>query len=195
MELSNLSLEELVELRNTVNGMIHSYKDGFLYICKVRSYGSMWSEYPNNVVDLEELCMRYDGQDGIVDVYTNNPDLHIENYGDVKFVPTKEDLEKWKNYKFLENQKTLDKLEELYLSFSFNYPLDNLPINLRKLKIGSEYEGSLNNLPDSIVELEFGEYFNQPVEKLPKNLITLKFGKRFNKPIDSLPKSLENIYF
>ena len=101
MELSNLSFEELVELRNTVNGMIHSYKDGFLYICKVRSYGSNWTEYPNNVVDLEELCMRYDGQDGIVDVYTTNPDVSIYNYGDLMYIESQEDYDNWCGYEQL----------------------------------------------------------------------------------------------
>ena len=99
MDLSNLSFEELVELRNTVDGMIRSYKDGYLYICKVRSYGRNWTEYPNNVVELDELCMRYDGQDGIVDVYTTNPNLNsFYNYGDLMYIESQEDYDKWRNY-------------------------------------------------------------------------------------------------
>ena len=99
MDLSNLSFEELVELRNTVDGMIRSYKDGYLYICKVRSYGRNWTEYPNNVVELDELCMRYDGQDGIVDVYTTNPNLgSFYNYGDLMYIESQEDYDKWRNY-------------------------------------------------------------------------------------------------
>ncbi len=70
MELSNLPFEELIELRNRIDGMIRSYKDGYLYICKVRSYGRNWTESINNTFELEELCCRYDGQDGIVDVYS-----------------------------------------------------------------------------------------------------------------------------
>ena len=129
MELSNLSFEELVELRNTVNGMIHSYKDGFLYICKVRSYGSMWTEYPNNVVALEELCMRYDGQDGIVDVYTTNPNLNsFYNYGDLMYIESQEDYDKWRNYDELKRfipqiKKELDERDNR----------DNVPFNHRPL--------------------------------------------------------------
>ena len=99
MDLSNLSFEELVELRNTVDGMIRSYKDGYLYICKVRSYGRNWTEYPNNVVELDELCLRYDGQDGIVDVYTTNPNLgSFYNYGDLMYIESQEDYNNWCTY-------------------------------------------------------------------------------------------------
>ncbi len=31
MELSNLPFEELIELRNRIDGIIRSYKDGYLY--------------------------------------------------------------------------------------------------------------------------------------------------------------------
>ncbi len=34
MELSNLPFEELIELRNRIDGMIRSYKDGYLYIMR-----------------------------------------------------------------------------------------------------------------------------------------------------------------
>jgi hypothetical protein len=73
------------------------------------------------------LCYRYDGDDGIVDVYSNNPDLgDIENYGDVKFVPTQEDYEKWYNYDYLRKlipsiEKELEKWENR----------DNVPFNSR----------------------------------------------------------------
>ena len=84
MELSNLPFEELVELRNKIDGMIRSYKDGYLYICKVRSYGRNWNENINNVFELEELCQRYSGDDGIVDVYSysNEHPYRIEFFGD-----------------------------------------------------------------------------------------------------------------
>jgi hypothetical protein len=49
MELFNLPFEELIELRNRIDGMIRSYKDGYLYICKVRSYGRNWTENVNNL--------------------------------------------------------------------------------------------------------------------------------------------------
>ena len=114
MDLSNLSFDELVELKNRVDNMIYSYKDGYTYICKVRSYGRNWIENVTNTHELQELCYRYDGQDGIVDVYSNNPYLEVDNYGDVMFVPTVEDYEKWLEYTLLSNsitnaEKELDK--------------------------------------------------------------------------------------
>ncbi len=128
MDLSNLSFEELVTLRNTVDGMIRSYKDGYLYICKFRSYGRIWTEYPNNVVELEELCMRYDGQDGIVDVYTTNPNISFYNYGTLMYIESQEDYDKWCGYEQLKShipqiKKELDEWDNR----------DNVPFNHRPL--------------------------------------------------------------
>ncbi len=101
--ISNLSFEELVELRNKVDGMVRSYEDGYLYICKVRSYGRNWTENVNNTFELEQLCYQYDGQDGIVDVYSTNPNLKdVHNYGDLMYIESQEDYDNWYGYKQLE---------------------------------------------------------------------------------------------
>jgi len=104
MELSNIPIKELVELRNTISNMISSYDDGYLYICKVRSYGRNWTEnHIKNVYELEELCDRYNGDDGIVDVYSTNPNLKgIYNYGTLMYIESKEDYDNWYGYKQLE---------------------------------------------------------------------------------------------
>ena len=75
MNLDTLTLQELVRLKNDIANRIYSYEDGFLYICKVRSYGRVWTETPKNIYEVQELCYHYDGDDGIVDVYTTNPNL------------------------------------------------------------------------------------------------------------------------
>lgn len=104
MELSNLLFEELIELKNRVDSAIYSYKDGYIYLCKVRSYGRNWTESVNNTHELQELCYRYDGQDGIVDVYSTNPDLSsIDNYGDLKYIESVEDYENWYGYEQLKH--------------------------------------------------------------------------------------------
>lgn len=128
MELSNLSFEELVELRNRVNNMIYSYDDGYLYICKVRSYGRFWTERVSNVLELEELCMRYDGQDGIVDVYTTNPNVSFYNYGALMYIESQEDYDNWCGYEDLKRlipqiKKELDEWDDR----------DNVPFNQRPL--------------------------------------------------------------
>jgi hypothetical protein len=128
MELSNLSFEELVELRSKINNMIYSYDDGYLYICKVRSYGRNWTERINNAFELEELCMRYDGGDGIVDVYTTNPNVSFYNYGALMYIESQEDYDKWYGYEELKHlipdvKKELDEWDNR----------DNVPFNQRPL--------------------------------------------------------------
>jgi hypothetical protein len=104
MDLTKYGIEELVELQNKIGGIINDYKDGYFYICEVRSYGRNWKDnYIFNTHTLQELCYQYSGEDGIVDVYSNNPYLEIDNYGDVMFVPTVEDYEKWVEYTSLSN--------------------------------------------------------------------------------------------
>jgi len=99
MEFSNLSFEELINLRNRVDNMIYSYEDGYLYICKVRSYGRNWTENVKNTFELEQLCDRYNGDDGIVDVYSTNPNLNgIYNYGALMYIESQEDYDNWCGY-------------------------------------------------------------------------------------------------
>jgi hypothetical protein len=112
MDLSKYSIDELVELKNKISWMINDYKDGYFYICNVRSYGRNWKESGiHNTNTLQDLCYQYGGDDGIVDVYSNNPDLSkIDNYGDVMFVPSVEDYEKWRLYTGLVNR--IPRIEE-----------------------------------------------------------------------------------
>jgi len=102
MEFSNLSFEELIDLRNRVDNMIYSYEDRYLYICKVRSYGRNWTEKVKNTFVLEQLCDRYNGEDGIVDVYSTNPNLSgIYNYGTLMYIESQEDYDNWYGYEQL----------------------------------------------------------------------------------------------
>ena len=100
INLDNMSLESLTMLRNSIDNIIHSRKDGYFYICRVRSFGRVWDiDYIHNTYTLQELCDEYSGDNGIVDVYSNNPDLDIVNYaGDNMFIPTIDDYYKWKEY-------------------------------------------------------------------------------------------------
>jgi hypothetical protein len=149
MELSNLSFEELVELRNKVEGMVRSYVDGYLYICKVRSYGRNWTENVNNTFELEQLCYQYDGQDGIVDVYSTNPNLKdVHNYGNLMYIESQEDYDNWYGYKQLERlipqfKDALDKWDNR----------DNVPFNQRPL-----FEPSCTRENLAMYELQLGVY-------------------------------------
>lgn len=101
MDLSKYSIDELVGLKNKINNMIYDYKDGYFYICNGRN----WEDNSIfNVNTLQELCYEYGGDNGIVDVYSNNPNLSkLDNYGDVMFVTTKEDYDKWKEHRYITN--------------------------------------------------------------------------------------------
>ena len=128
IDLSKYSIDELVELQGIIGGMVSDYKDGYFYICEVRSYGRNWKDnFIHNTHTLQELCYQYYGDDGIVDVFSNNPDLSkIDNYGNVMFVPSKEDYEKWKSYVYLKN--SIPRLEEELDTWDNR---DNVPFNQR----------------------------------------------------------------
>ena len=101
IDLSTLTINELMEVREQVNNLIADYDDGFFYICQIRSYGRNWTRKYRSSQHVQDLCDEYNGEDGIVDVYSNNPDLDLSNYGEVKFVPTEEDFQSWKDYNSL----------------------------------------------------------------------------------------------
>lgn len=112
MNIDNLNIHELVKLRNEIQSRIHNYSDGYLYICSVRSYGREWEEYPKNSYELQELCDNYNGDDGIVDVYTNNPNLKFPEMeysnwgGDTKYIKSESDYREWVKFRRMENTIT-----------------------------------------------------------------------------------------
>jgi hypothetical protein len=96
IDFTKHSVEELRELENSISNYLHTREDGFVYICEIRSYGRNWKQELTNEVAVNDLCVRYDGEDGILDVYTTNPDAKIENYGEVNYIKSVEDYDKWK---------------------------------------------------------------------------------------------------
>ena len=113
LDLSKYTLEEIVSFRDKCTSYINYHMDGYLYICKVRSYGRNWNEQVGNEFTLQELCYRYFGDDGVVDVYSTNPNLsHIENYGDLMYIESQEDYDRWYYHAYLTKQ-IIDIEEEL----------------------------------------------------------------------------------
>lgn len=128
--LKNLDFSQLVEVQWRTEAHIQEYKDGYLYFCEVRSYGRNWKEnWIFNKHTLQKLCYEYNGDNGIVDVYSTNPDLSgIDNYGRVMFIKAENDYKLWKGHKALihaidESQRELYRWEER----------ENLPHNQRPL--------------------------------------------------------------
>ena len=65
--------------------------DGFIYMTCLRCYGSVRWQHHNNEFSVKDLCNEYYGDNGIVDVYTNNPNHEIDSYGSV-LVKTYEEI-------------------------------------------------------------------------------------------------------
>jgi hypothetical protein len=155
-DLTNYTIEELVEIRNNINYHIDSYVDGFVYICKVRSYGRIWNENITNSITLQELCNRYFGDDGIVDVYSTNPDLsHIENYGVVKYIKSKEDFVNWSHYNYL--KKLIPEIEKEWEEWD---NLENVPFNQRPYFSPIHSKEDLENYKKKLEEFDMS--FEEP---------------------------------
>ena len=76
--------EDAQSLVNEIRHRISKTSDGFIYLACVRCYGSIqWNTFINQFL-AQELCDEYNGDDGIVDIYTNNPNNTINSYGDVE---------------------------------------------------------------------------------------------------------------
>jgi hypothetical protein len=141
IDLTKYTIDELVKLRDQINGLIYNHSDGYLYICSVRQFGSVWETRPSSLQYLKEFCDEYRGDNGIVDVYTNNPNLKFPemefyNYGDVKYIKSEYDYRKWVEYerskRFIESvTEQLDAWENR-MDVPFNYRPSFEPIWTRE---------------------------------------------------------------
>jgi hypothetical protein len=126
IDFTQHSVEELRELENRISSYLYTREDGFKYICECRSYGRRWTQKLTNELAVNDLCREYDGYDGIVDVYTTNPNAKIQNYGVVCFIKSEEDYEIHKQSESLKHliestEKELKEWEDR----------DNVPFNQR----------------------------------------------------------------
>lgn len=86
MEQLIKEIEALESKLSALRSQLHEYTDGFLYLTCVCSYGSVNWKTHNNEYTVQELCNEYNGDDGIVNVYTTNPNSSINNYGEVSVI-------------------------------------------------------------------------------------------------------------
>jgi hypothetical protein len=152
MDFTKYSVEELRELQNNIAYYLENRNDGFIYICEVRSYGNRWKNVLTNELAVNDLCIQYDGYDGIVDVYTTNPDANISNYGEVNYIKSQEDYDKWygastfvadiKNYE--DRLKKWNDRENIPFhsrpTFAPMYTQEDVDVLKRKLETIGEYE-------------------------------------------------------
>lgn len=174
MDLDKLTMDELISLRNKIDGLIYSYEDGYLYICSVRQFGSVWEERPKSLYSLKELCDLYNGDNGIVDVYTNNPNLRFPemefyNYGDVMYIHSEGDYEQWvehtKRKGLIESvTKRLDEWDETK-DLPFIYRPSFAPIWTREevSEWVTEFENTNWNFTPP-VSMKAGEYDDNEIE-------------------------------
>ncbi len=101
MELSGYTMSELIKLRDEISIYILNKEDGFLYINKIHSYGRSHDTISSNLHSAKELCDRYTGDDGIAELYTTNPDATGYVYGGIYLINSKEEYDKWIEYKTL----------------------------------------------------------------------------------------------
>ncbi len=82
----NSIIEQYQEAQQRVNELyeqLRTTSDGYLYVTCLRCYGSLTWVNHVNAFTVQELCNEYNGDNGIVEVYTTNPDHGIRSYGDV----------------------------------------------------------------------------------------------------------------
>lgn len=65
-----------------LQNQIQKIPDGYTYHICIRSYGSAnWMEAINTQL-IQKLCNEYqDGYDGLVEVYTDNPNMDVQEWG------------------------------------------------------------------------------------------------------------------
>jgi hypothetical protein len=93
------------------------------------------------------------------------------------------------------NLSKMNALEDIIFGSNFNQILskDNLPVNLKKLKLGLNFIRKIDSLPDSIEELKLDDRYNSMII-LPSNLLSLTIGDSFNQDIE-LNNKLEYVSF
>ena len=86
-----LTMEQLIKEIEAVRSQLfalqsqlYAYDDGYLYLTCLRSYGSLTWKTHTNEYTVQELCDQYDGQHGLVDVYTTNPNTTVTTEGYLK---------------------------------------------------------------------------------------------------------------
>ena len=75
---------------------------------------------------------------------------------------------------------------------SYNHNINNLPPNLKILKIGRDIN-KIGKISQSLKVFKFGGHSNLNIDigTLPGSLRVLKLNRKFNSEINNLPKSLK----
>ena len=78
-ELINV-YEEAINKANVIKSILQETKDGFIYLTQTCCYGSVTWQTHNNEYLAKQEDDKYYGDNGIVYIYTNNPNHNFTNY-------------------------------------------------------------------------------------------------------------------
>jgi len=84
MEQLIKEIEAVSSQLSALYSQLYACDDGYLYLTCLRSYGSLTWKTHTNEYTVQELCDQYDGQHGLVDVYTTNPNTTVTTEGYLK---------------------------------------------------------------------------------------------------------------
>lgn len=96
------------------------------------------------------------------------------------------------------SSKILDELkycESVDFGIYYNFPIDNLSNNIKKISLGNNFNQQVDNLPIGLKYIKFGYFFDKTIDYLPSGLEHLTLSGYFNKPIDYLPIGLKYLIF
>jgi len=99
IQFKNYSIPSLLDLKDRIDNYIHLHKDGNIYICIVRSFGSCYEEHFTNIYACQELCNNFNGDNGFVDVYTTNKNPDIWTSGGTFYIESYNDFEEWEKWR------------------------------------------------------------------------------------------------
>ncbi len=92
LEQLKTELETVRKQAYEIESQIRNTSDGFKYLTQTCVYGSITWESHNNAFAANEEVSQYCGEDGMVYLYTNNPNHNIQNYsGDTEII-SEEDM-------------------------------------------------------------------------------------------------------
>ncbi len=95
-----------------------------------------------------------------------------------------------------EDFEFLSKLNSIYFEegSQFNQLLDNLPSNIKIIKLQDHFNQPLNNLPNNLLSLSICGKYSHPLDNLPNSLLKLSLVKGdYFGLVDNLPNKLDSL--
>jgi len=92
LEQLKAELKTVRQQASKIESQIRNTSDGFKYLTQTCVYGSITWQSHNNAFAANEEISEYYGDNGIVHLYTNNPNHNIENWSGSNKIMSEEDM-------------------------------------------------------------------------------------------------------